>query len=62
MKYTLLIIVLVIVTYVCCEYLRVRKTVRLSQKIVERTARFENITTDTSVSLLVLGDSTAVGV
>jgi lysophospholipase L1-like esterase len=62
MKYTFAVIAVILLAYICYEYMRVRKTVKISQKIVEKTVAFQNITTDTSVSLLVLGDSTAVGV
>ena len=61
MKYIFIFFIFTSV-YFFYEYFKILKTYKLSQEIVKNTIAFQNITNDTSVSLLVLGDSTAFGV
>jgi lysophospholipase L1-like esterase len=62
MKITVIVGLILVVIYLGYEFLRVQKTIKISQKIVLKTIGFQDISKDTSVSLLVIGDSTAVGV
>lgn len=62
MKYALVVILLVFVVFIGYEYIHLQRTIKISKKIVEKTVPFKKLSVDTSVSLLVLGDSTGVGV
>ena len=61
MKYIFIFFIFTSV-YFFYEYFKILKTYKLSQEIVKNTIAFQNITNDTSLSILVIGDSTAVGV
>ena len=61
MRYLTIILIIVII-YVYYEYTKVNSAILVSKGIVNKTIPFEKITDNTSLSLLVLGDSTAYGV
>lgn len=60
MKYILIILAIVVVAYVGYEYVRISRLVRISTGLVESAKPF--VRAEGLRSMLVLGDSTAVGV
>lgn len=48
--------------YLLYTYITVRQKINISKDLVQKTVKYENLTDDKSKTLLVLGDSTAVGV
>lgn len=60
MRYTLLILAVVAAAYVVYEFVRIGRLVRISSNLVSEARGFER--SDGTFSMLVLGDSTAVGV
>lgn len=62
MKYLLLIILVLVVGYFVYIGVRLYTTVQVSKKLIDSAQPFELKSTDTSVAVLVVGDSTGVGV
>ena len=53
---------ILLVLYLLYTYIIVRQKINISKDLVQKTVKYENITEDKSKTLLILGDSTAVGV
>lgn len=53
---------ILLVLYLLYTYIIVRQKINISKDLVQNTVKYENITDDKSKTLLILGDSTAVGV
>jgi len=60
MRYFWTLLLVVVIAYVCYEYVRIHNLINVSAKLVAQARPYESATG--TLSVLVLGDSTAVGV
>ena len=62
LKNILYLILLVLIIYISYEFIRIRKSIQISHTLIDKTVIFDKVSPDLNITLLVLGDSTAVGV